>query len=147
MSIFTAFEAEVFGFVNSVVEPVVRAGFGSPGIAPMGLIILEHVGRRSGRSYRAPLVGTVVDGHVLVGTLRGVRSEWLRNLSATPQAGYWLGGRLRAALALTFVDGEPAPALDGLPSAVRCMAEALLPGVGTLGWAFAILAPIEQQPG
>ena len=130
--------------VNGVVEPAVRAGFASPGIARTGLIVLEHTGRKSGRSYRIPLVGTLIEGHVLVGTVRGDRSEWLRNLSARPAAGYWLGGRLREARALTFVDGEPAPALEGLPAAVRCLAEAMLPAVGTLGWAFAILAPAEQ---
>lgn len=144
MSTIAAFEAEVFRFVNGVVEPAVRAGFASPGIAPTGLIVLEHMGRKSGRTYRVPLVGTLVEDHVLVGTVRGYRSEWLHNLSARPEVGYWLGGRLREARALTFIDGELAPALEGLPAAVRCVAEAMLPAVGTLGWAFAILAPVEH---
>ena len=39
-------EREFFRTLNRVVEPMVRAGFGSPRIVPGGLIVLETLGRR-----------------------------------------------------------------------------------------------------
>jgi hypothetical protein len=41
-------EQQVFAGLNAVVEPAVRKGFGSPVLAPAGLIVLETVGFKSG---------------------------------------------------------------------------------------------------
>lgn len=63
-------ESQFFDALNRVAEPAVRAGFGSPGLTPTGLIVLETTGRRSGLSHRVPVIGTLVGGHVVVGTVR-----------------------------------------------------------------------------
>ena len=63
-------EREFFRTLNRVVEPMVRAGFGSPRIVPGGLIVLETLGRKSGRKVRTPLVATRLGGHVVVAEAR-----------------------------------------------------------------------------
>ncbi|MEN8183931.1 MAG: nitroreductase/quinone reductase family protein, partial [Myxococcota bacterium] len=75
-------DVEFFRMVNRVLEPMVRAGIGSPRIVPSGLIVLETKGRKSGRRIRTPLAATRIQQHVVIGTFRGGRSHWLKNLSA-----------------------------------------------------------------
>ena len=53
-------EAEFFRTLNAFVEPAVRMGFGSPWIVPVGAVVLETTGRRSGRSYRTPVLATEI---------------------------------------------------------------------------------------
>ncbi len=47
---FNRLEQRVFRSLNAVVEPAVRKGFGSPTLAPAGLIVLETVGFKSWRT-------------------------------------------------------------------------------------------------
>ena len=61
----TTREVEFFRMLNRVVEPMVRAGFGSPRIVPTGLIVLETEGRKTGRRVRTPLAATRIQGHVI----------------------------------------------------------------------------------
>lgn len=138
------FERQLASALNQFVEPAVRAGCGSPGIFPTGLIVLETTGRRTGQPRRVPLLAALIEGHVLLSTVRGDRSQWIRNLAANPQVRYWLGGEERSAEARVFAANSAVPNLDGLPPAVRCAAESLAPAVDSLGWAFALLVP--QQP-
>ena len=77
-------ERDFFRALNRVVDPMVRAGVGSPRIVPGGLIVLETRGRKSGRKVRTPLVATRLLGHVVVATFRGERSNWVLNLVADP---------------------------------------------------------------
>ena len=51
-------EVEFFRNINRLVEPMVRAGVGSPRIAPSGFIVLETRGRMTGRLRRSPLAAT-----------------------------------------------------------------------------------------
>jgi hypothetical protein len=88
-------EREFFRTLNRAVEPLVRAGLGSPRIVPGGLIVLETRGRKSGRLVRTPLAATRLGGYVLVATVRGKRSQWVLNLGAEPKARYWVGGQPR----------------------------------------------------
>lgn len=80
----SAIERQFFRTLNRVVEPMVRAGLGSPRIAPGGLIVLETTGRKSGRRFRTPLAATRIGDYVLVATARGSRSQWVPNASARP---------------------------------------------------------------
>ena len=51
-------EVLFFRMLNRFVEPVIRAGVGSPRIAPSGFVVVESVGRKSGKLHRTPLAAT-----------------------------------------------------------------------------------------
>lgn len=133
-------EAEFFRTLNAFVEPAILAGCGAPGLLPTGMIVLETTGAKSGRPSRVPLVATVFDGCVFVSTLRGARSQWVKNLRARPEVRYWLGGRARRGRALVFAAGTPPPATDGLPPLARGAADMLLPPATLFGWTFAVIS-------
>lgn len=88
-------ERRLFDAVNTVVRPAVRRGFASPCVAPFGLVLLEHTGRKSGRTYESPLMALRLGRRVLVSTVRDDRSEWMRNLEAGEDAHLWMNGRRR----------------------------------------------------
>jgi deazaflavin-dependent oxidoreductase (nitroreductase family) len=137
----SSLEAEFFRTLNALVEPVVRAGVGSPGLWPTGMIVLETVGAKSGRPRRVPLLATVLDGCVFVGTVRGPSSQWVRNLRARAAVRYWLGGREHRGRALVFAAGSRAPRTDGLPPIARAVADSFLPPATLFGWTFAVISP------
>ena len=135
-----AAEARLFRALNAVLEPSVRKGFGSPSLAPGALIVLETTGRKTGRLSKRPLASLRVGEHILVGTFRGRRSHWVKNLVAQPKVRFWLGGRARSATAIVFQPGRTPRKRAGL-SPAAC---ALLPLLGlytAAGWAFAFLTP------
>ena len=72
-------------FNRHVTNPVQRLW---AGWAP-GMGILEHVGRRSGRVYRTPLMVFSTDDGVAILLTYGPDRDWLKNLAAAD------GGRLR----------------------------------------------------
>ena len=82
----------------------------------------------------------MVDGHAIAGTARGERSDWFRNLEASPDVRYWLGGEPREAIALTFAPGQDQPPVEGLPTLVRDVVCRLTPALEA-GCRFAVLAP------
>lgn len=133
-------EVEFFRALNRVVAPAVRAGFASPRLAPGGLILLETTGRKSGLPVRVPLAATRLQGHVVVATFRGGRSQWVQNALAHREVRYWLGGRPIPARALVLQRGSSRRLPSTLPTAVRWFASLLVPYT-TVGWAFAILVP------
>ena len=135
-----SYEVEFFRMLNRVVEPMVRMGFGSPRIVPSGLIVLETKGRKTGRLVRTPLAATRIQGHVIVGTFRGGRSQWVRNLAAEPKARYWLAGRPREARAFVLYAGKRFRMPKSLPTTLRFVVRFLAPYTKA-GWEFAVLAP------
>jgi deazaflavin-dependent oxidoreductase (nitroreductase family) len=112
-------EVEFFRFLNRWLEPQIRAGLGSPRLAPGGLIVLETRGRKTGRRVRVPLVATRIQGHVLIATFRSGRSQWAKNLAASPETRFWLGGKPRPAEAYVLTANRR-PGL--CPSCRRCCA-------------------------
>ena len=133
-------EVELFRTLNRVVEPMVRVGIGSPRIAPGGFIVLETVGRKSGRSRRSPLAATRIGKHVLVGTFRGGRSQWVQNLAAQPYTRFWLGGKPREARAFVMHGGKRFRVPKSLPAPLQKIVCLLAPYTKE-GWAFAVLSP------
>jgi deazaflavin-dependent oxidoreductase (nitroreductase family) len=133
-------EAQFFRLLNQLVEPRVRAGWASPRMVPGGLIVLETVGRRSGRRSRVPLAALRIDGHIVVSTFRGARSQWVKNAAANPEVRYWLRGRPRHARAMVLTAERDAPGQAKLPAAVRWLLRAAVPYTYA-GWAFAVLVP------
>jgi deazaflavin-dependent oxidoreductase (nitroreductase family) len=138
-------EVEFFRMLNRVVEPRIRAGFGSPCLTPGGFIVLETRGRKTGRRSRIPLAATRIRDHVVVGTFRGGRSQWVKNLSANPQTRFWLAGRPRRANAFVIHPTNRAHAPRDLPAALRWVVTFLRPYTHA-GWAFAVLAPEASRP-
>jgi deazaflavin-dependent oxidoreductase (nitroreductase family) len=137
-------EVEFFRFLNRWIEPQIRAGLGSPRLAPGGLIVLETRGRKSGRRARVPLVATRIQGHVVVGTFRGGRSQWPRNLAANPEVRFWMNGRPRSARATLITPSRRPRPLPKLPALLRLVVAFLVPYTHA-GWVFAVLAPQRPQ--
>ena len=137
-------ETRFFRVLNQLVEPRVRAGWGSPRIGPGGLIVLETRGARTGRRSRVPLMASRIQGHVLVSTVRGRRSQWVKNLAANPDVRYWSGGRPTRARALLLAPGRGARVTRSLPATLRWLLAGLAPYTHA-GWAFALLAPAKER--
>jgi deazaflavin-dependent oxidoreductase (nitroreductase family) len=137
-------EVEFFRFLNRWLEPQIRAGLGSPRLAPGGLIVVETRGRKTGRRARVPLVATRIQGHVLVGTFRGARAQWPKNLAAHPEVRFWLGGRPRPALASVIASSRRPRPLPKLPPLLRLVVAFLAPYTRA-GWTFAVLAPRRSR--
>src|SRR6266404_5648510 len=101
---FERLEAEFFRGVNQVVEPLLRAGLGAPVLFPAGAIVIETLGRKSGRRLNVPLMAALVGDLIVVSTVRR-RSNWVKNLAAHPEVRYWLGGREREGTAFAIGPG------------------------------------------
>lgn len=86
--------SKVFGSVNRVVSPLVKAGVGSPLLIGGGLIILETTGRKSGVARQVPLAATRMGDKIIVSTVRN-KSLWIKNLEAQPRAAIWVCGQRR----------------------------------------------------
>lgn len=84
----------VFHQMNRGMVLMWRLGLGRlAGVWPQGfgrLLVIEHTGRRSGSSYLTPVNYTTVgDDHYCVAAF-GERTDWYRNLLATPNTAVWL---------------------------------------------------------
>ncbi len=133
-------ETEFFRMLNRYVEPRIRAGCASPRLVPGGLVVVEIKGRKSGRVTRVPLAAARFQGHILVSTFRGRRSQWMKNLAANPEIRFWLRGRPVRATAFVISPGRRVRSPRRLPPLLRWIASFLVPYTYA-GWAFAILAP------
>ena len=135
-------EVEFFRMMNRVVEPMVRAGIGSPRLAPGGFIVLETVGRKSGKRRRTPLAATRIGRYVIVATFRGERSQWVRNLAVRSRTRYWAGGKPHPAKAFVMHAGKRFREPQSLPAPLRRVVRFLAPYTKA-GWAFAVLSPAK----
>jgi deazaflavin-dependent oxidoreductase (nitroreductase family) len=96
----------MFGTLNAVVEPLVRAGVVLPLLCPQSLIVLESRGRTTGQLRRTPLLAAVIGDLAVIGTVRPRRSQWIRNAAASPNVRYFRFGRVREAQAFVFIPSE-----------------------------------------
>jgi deazaflavin-dependent oxidoreductase (nitroreductase family) len=133
-------ELQFFRALNRLVEPHIRAGWGSSRLVPGGLIVLETTGRRTGRRSRIPLAALRIQGHILISTFRGERSGWIKNLAAKPDVRYWLRGRPRRATALVISQRQRVRGEEHLPATMRLLVRSLVPYT-CAGWTFALLSP------
>lgn len=133
--------------VNARVEPLARSGFGSPGLFPAGLIVLETIGRRTGRTYRTPLFASeAAGGYLWVNTVLGRRANWLRNARANPKVRYWMRGRPRDGRAIVSAPGYSSPELDELPESLRWLAKRGIAVSRALGFGVLIIVPSAGEP-
>lgn len=72
------------------------------------LLMLEHVGRRSGQRRYVVLevVARPKAGRYVVASGFGTRAQWYRNVSANPRVRIYLGGRRPAPATATVLPGE-----------------------------------------
>jgi deazaflavin-dependent oxidoreductase (nitroreductase family) len=142
-STLASIETEFFRMLNRLAEPRIRAGCASPRLAPGGFVVLEITGRKTGRTSRVPLAATRIQDHVVVSTFRGRRSQWVRNLLANPEVRVWTDGRARRARAFVLAPDHRPRASASLPAALRWALSFLAPYTYA-GWAFAVLAPLNE---
>ena len=134
------FEREFFRTLNRAVEPWVAVGLGSTGLSPLGIVLIETKGRRTGILRRTPLLACLVERHLIVTTLRGSRSQWWRNLVVEPETRAWILGAPRHFTAAVYPVREGIAPLPAYPPAVVAIVAALVPwAAGDLR--FAVLAP------
>ena len=136
---YSQLEADFFAGLNSVIEPYLRAGFGTAGPCANGIVLLETTGRKSGRIINVPLMAASFGAVILVSTVRARRAQWIRNVAANPEVRYWLHGRAHKAKAYVIGDGERAATRDRMPLRVRAIASMLHPLTITDDVAFAVM--------
>lgn len=137
-------ERQFFRSLNAWAEPLARSGVLAPGPYHSGLVLVEVKGRLTGQSHRVPLIGTRVGDLLIVSTLRGNRSHWIRNLEADSTLRYWLHGSERTGRAIVINTRGCGDRLEGESPAVRAIASFLAPAT-LAGWAFAIVTPIAAE--
>lgn len=133
-------EAVFYRCLNALMEPLVRAGFGSPGLLTPGLIVVETAGRRSGRVVSVTLLAWPMGGALVVSTVRGDRSQWVKNLTAYPATHYWRHGRRHPATAIV-IQPEPRNGHAALRAPAYGLAVALHQAAACTGFTFAVLMP------
>lgn len=137
-------EAELYRRVNAVLEPAIRRGLGAPLLAPAGLVVVEMIGRKSGQPRRVPLAALRVGPGLLIGTVRGKRSLWVRNLAGNGDARVWLDARARPMRAHVLRPGASTRTPRSLAPALRPLWRALA-GLTDHGLAFALLTPLPAR--
>ena len=58
-----------------------------------GFAIVSHVGRKSGRAYRAPVNAFRTDGGYIIALTYGSGSDWVKNVLAAGSCELWTRGR------------------------------------------------------
>ncbi|MBP6824198.1 MAG: nitroreductase family deazaflavin-dependent oxidoreductase [Acidobacteria bacterium] len=135
-------QKEFFTGFNKIAEPMIRAGFGNPLLWPTGAIVVETVGRKSGRKINVPVLATRIAGVVIFSTVRR-NSLWLKNLSANSEVRYWLAGKPVEASASVITPDEKI-AFDKLPPQAGCLTHFLHQQSRLFGISFALLTPRES---
>ena len=137
-------EAQIYRAVNAVLEPAIRAGLGAPLLTPAGLIVVGMTGAKSGKQRRVPLAALRIGSHLLIGTVRGERSLWVRNLAADGDVRVWLAARARPMRAFVLRPGASTRTPRALAAALRPLWRALA-SLTARGFAFALLAPAPTR--
>ena len=131
-------ERNFFRNLNRFVEPAVRKGILSPRCAPVGLILLESIGFKSGAVRSTPLLATHLGGYTFISTVRGKRSFWVKNLQKQPDITFHRGGKVKKAKSFVVTPETGFESLESLPPVITAIAKQLARGSES-GWAFAVL--------
>ena len=137
-------ERDFYRTLNAALGPWLLAGVGPPGLFPVGLVLIETTGRLSGQPRRNPVAARLIEGHLIVSTVRGSRSQWMRNLQAAPVVRAWISGEPRDFSARVWPPNQPWTVPPELPPAVRAALHAALPFTA-LGLTVALLAPAFRE--
>lgn len=71
------------------------------------IMVLNHIGRKTGRLRRTPVNYAIVDGELYCTAGFGRVSDWYRNLRAHPEVEVWLPGSRWAGIAVDITDSAP----------------------------------------
>jgi deazaflavin-dependent oxidoreductase (nitroreductase family) len=137
-------EAEIYRRVNAVLEPAIRRGLGAPVFTPAGLVVVEMTGAKTAKLRRVPLAALRFGPYLLIGTVRGERSLWVRNLAANGDARVWLAARAKPVRAFVLRPGRSARVPRTLPGLLRGPWRALA-ALAERGFAFALLVPATRR--
>ncbi len=133
-------ESSVYETLDLFLGPIASSGVAAPGVLPAGLIVLETTGWRTGRTHRTPVVAAALGDRLLVSTVRGRRSHWVRNLLRNPQTRYLIGDEPHAVTACVIAPGASMPDDGDIAAPIA----AWLGYVADVsGCAFAVLSPRE----
>lgn len=134
------FQKQFFFGVNQIAEPLIRAGLGNPLLLPVGAVVVETTGRKTGRKINLPVLAARWGNALVFSTVRS-EAQWVKNLQAHPGARYWLGGQAHEATAYVFTPTET-PDLESLPAQFACLAQGLTWQSRACGLRIALLAPL-----
>ena len=97
---------------NPVAVGLLRLGLPAPPYTPRSALVMETVGRRSGKRRATPM-GYVRDGDasLLVVAERGRRADWVRNARAAGTVRVWLGRQAHRGRVTVLDDPDPADVL------------------------------------
>ena len=87
-------------------NPVVKAG-AAVGIRPPGVVVLETLGRTSGKPRRTPVGGRLEDSTIWIVAEHGHRAGYVRNIVADPRVRVKVGRRWRGGTARIMEDDDP----------------------------------------
>lgn len=132
-------QKKFFSGFNQIAEPLIRAGFGNPILWPTGTIVVETIGRKSGRKIKIPVLATKLGQIIIFGTVRR-NSQWVKNLLANSDVQYWFAGQPHQATAFVITPDQTG-SIDDLPKQASCLAEFLQQQSRMLGFSFALLTP------
>ena len=102
--------------------------------------MLESTGFKTGITRRTPLVATHLGSYVLVSTVRGDKSFWVKNLEKDAQTRFYLGGKARDAEAFVMAPGKDYARPEALPAIIGRLIDTLAP-LTEKGCAFVLLRP------
>lgn len=91
---------------NAITVWGIRLGIGRPPYTRGNALIIETVGRRSGRRRRIPVGYIEEDGKLIVVVEDGARADWVRNAQHHGGLRVFHRGRWRDAQ-LRLIDGDP----------------------------------------
>ncbi|HEX2054540.1 MAG TPA: nitroreductase family deazaflavin-dependent oxidoreductase [Actinomycetota bacterium] len=112
--------------VNPVVLWLVRTGRGIPGVSRRSVLLLETVGRRTGKRRVTPMGYVPVDGsRVWVVSEHGERADWFRNATKAGTVTVQAGDRRRRARLAVLPDEDPKAVLKRMSPAVALANRAL----------------------
>ena len=105
----------VIGVQNRVVNPMVRLQL-RLGIGTRQRVLLETVGRVSGRPRVTPVGNGLIGDTFWIVTEHGHRSQYLRNIEADPRVRVLVGRRWRTGTAQILPEDDPLARQRSLPS-------------------------------
>lgn len=137
-------EAQWHRRVNRVIEPLTRTGFGSPTTWCPGIIIVETIGRKTGRTFTIPLLATQIGESLLISTIRR-KSQWIKNLAAHPEVRYWKDNREHSAITFVLTPQEAKRQSSQISPKFAWLIRTVRPYSSIYGGGAALLMPQHSQ--